>query len=761
MYGNPLLNESAENSLGDEQLGSASASRSISEQIAVVCAANYRLAESSFKLAKSHDQQANHLAAIWYYLEAWRVSGHLQAGRRLSYEVAEAVDAKIDISAACEVASIKRTVDSNVELHRPLLEAVQLLSGLGVAKNHVEAEQRFRALSANFNQNSDIQMQAKYHLALMYRAKWIQDITREQANAQAASLLIEVAKEKYAPAQYTLGKMYLLGDIAGVSRQSADAYQAAGSYLQLAAKAGHVRAQYQLALLCQKQHFHHSLEGYDSSAKRLAAYWFGLAAKHGHSTAQHRLDLMYFDDLVADFREGGNAQWWVEQGVTPIGHAGQNASAASTFVEFCVSRLVDLYANGSQQDRQAIYQKLRSIAPESAKCLLADLYTRGEGDTSAIKDYQAAIGLLQEIVENPSEENRGLAWYMLASIYRTGCVPNFGNTGPLAPGFQEAAKYYRLAGSAQRPHLRSQYQLALMYFEGLIFDHPKGDDETQKQALLWFHASRQFAESKFYLGFLATQGWMKDRSPNKVRPGADRDQAAVGWWDKAAREGDVLAKYARLAFRCETGLDSMKDLLEAERWYRVLQIEAPEAVKVWAGERLQALAKRQKRTLLHSVSDELLKHTTSWTTQEVLNYHSYIQQSSGIDFVSTGVSYRQLWDFSTINNELLLKLFPKNKDIFIRCMTLLLSDATDQDQLRLLERCTQAKAKQYFLNPLATLIEQINAAGECLGPGNRAAEAQPTERHFSDADHSTLLGGALKGGNAATHCDTYHHDALL
>jgi TPR repeat protein len=98
--------------------------------------------------------------------------------------------------------------------------------------------------------------------------------------AQALELLLPLATQGNAVAQYALGLMYNNGE--GVTKD----YQEAAKWFRLAAEQGSVNAQYNLGSM------YNNGEGVTKDYQE-AAKWYRLAAEQGSVNAQYNLGLMY------------------------------------------------------------------------------------------------------------------------------------------------------------------------------------------------------------------------------------------------------------------------------------------------------------------------------------------------------------------------------------------------------------------------------------------------------------------------------------
>lgn len=111
-----------------------------------------------------------------------------------------------------------------------------------------------------------------------------------------------------------------------------------------------------------------------------------------------------------------------------------------------------------------------------------------------------------------------------------------------------------LSDAAKLGHSRAQFELAMMYLDGL--NGPK----NFYLAYQWFHRSAEQgdADSMNKLGWMCEAGF-----------GVERDHArAVNWFRQAAERGHLEAQY-NLAAKYDNGEGVSQNYAEAARWYRL------------------------------------------------------------------------------------------------------------------------------------------------------------------------------------------------
>ena len=114
-------------------------------------------------------------------------------------------------------------------------------------------------------------------------------------------------------------------------------------------------------------------------------------------------------------------------------------------------------------------------------------------------------------------------------------------------------KFAETKAMAEAGDINSQYNLAVMYAEGL------GVLRDDKEAIEWYHKSAEqgFAAAQLNLGVMYAngQGVLQD------------DKEAVEWYRKAAKQGSAVAQF-NLGLMCANGRGVLQDDKEAVGWYR-------------------------------------------------------------------------------------------------------------------------------------------------------------------------------------------------
>jgi TPR repeat protein len=138
----------------------------------------------------------------------------------------------------------------------------------------------------------------------------------------------------------------------------------------------------------------------------------------------------------------------------------------------------------------------------------------------------------------------GLKW-LSASI-------NFNEAGVAYEDGDYKKAFQLLERSAKAGHARAQYNLGVMYDNGL------GVISNPKKAIEWFRkaASQGNDDAQFSLGVAYTLGTIVSKNYDK----------ALAWYHKAAEQGQSDAQN-NLAVMYDNGVGVTQDYVKAERWY--------------------------------------------------------------------------------------------------------------------------------------------------------------------------------------------------
>ncbi|MBQ7457261.1 MAG: SEL1-like repeat protein [Desulfovibrio sp.] len=191
----------------------------------------------------------------------------------------------------------------------------------------------------------------------------------------------KAAAMDYAPAQYNLGRMYLLGN--GIASDPKQAF----SYFSMAAERGLVLAQYTLGSL-----YESGVGVAKDEAKAL--FWYARAAAKGDSESQFRMGIFLEDGLGGEKDYPKAAQWYEKAALQ--GHAGAQNNLGT---------LLDKGGEGIEANpARAVfwYHKAAMQGHALAQKNLATCYERGHGVRKDAKKARLWMGKAQrKRVEDP------------------------------------------------------------------------------------------------------------------------------------------------------------------------------------------------------------------------------------------------------------------------------------------------------------------------------------------------------------------------
>lgn len=282
-----------------------------------------------------------------------------------------------------------------------------------------------------------------------------------------------------------------------------------------------------------------------------AAQWFTLAAEQGHDDA-----LLILDYIAA---EQGDAERQYEMG-------------RMFDVEMWDERKFNAF---SSFEWYGIFDEVMTIQ----NCeVLAEIWYRRAAEQGHVK-AQRELGLLNtdrgDIVDEDIEAGTDLltraaecgdaeAQYRLGRMHsRSEQILKYilkrrdsNGEEALQEYYAQAVQWYRRA--AEQGHVKSQYQLGLMYDLGL------GVSEDGAQAVQWFRraAEQGYVEAQYHLGF------MYDTGKGVPEIGA---QEAAQWYNRAAEWGLAEAQYA-LSQMYEKGDGVQADNIQGYAWANLANV---------------------------------------------------------------------------------------------------------------------------------------------------------------------------------------------
>jgi TPR repeat protein len=221
--------------------------------------------------------------------------------------------------------------------------------------------------------------------------RWFREAAM-QGNPEAFAHLSELASGGDADAQFAVGSMHATGR--GVEEDG----EAARRWLERAAKSGHVKAQYNLAVILQN-------DGEEEAAQG----WYKRAAAQKHVKAAYNLGLLYLDEAPG----------------TAIKYLGQAAAAGHPQAQYQLALLYD-EGRGVTADRGKARQLFEAAARAGhppAQVNLGSRYAQGDGP-----------GLAPDLI-------RAYAWFTIAAESEEAARKNLKLIEPrLQPGQVEAAR---------------------------------------------------------------------------------------------------------------------------------------------------------------------------------------------------------------------------------------------------------------------------------------------------------------------------------
>ncbi len=312
--------------------------------------------------------------------------------------------------------------------------------------------------------------QAQFFLGKMYRyglgksanprqaQKWFDQAIKNDV----VNIMKKEARRGDASSQSNLGVMYYEG--LGVDRDP----EAAANWNRQSAEQGYAIGQsnYAAQLL-------HGI-GVQKNSQQ-AAFWYGKAAEQEYTQAQHALAMLYYagDGVARDYEK---ARYWFEK------------AAKSGFIASKVG-LGTLYLEGLGVEKdpaiaERLYRQAADAEDPNGQRSLANMYARGNGlpqdKTQAILWYQRA-----------AEQGDAIAQNELGYFYGVG--------DGVARDHEKAVFWYRKA--AEQDNTTAQYNLGVMYETGA------GVIKSMSDATYWYQraARRNHAEARQALERLINQ----------------------------------------------------------------------------------------------------------------------------------------------------------------------------------------------------------------------------------------------------------------
>ncbi|CAN5449693.1 hypothetical protein BH10PSE19_BH10PSE19_10650 [soil metagenome] len=347
-------------------------------------------------------------------------------------------------------------------------------------------------------------------------------------NSKLAEGWLRKAKAvKYTPAFAPLAQIYM----EGLDEVKQDE-KTAVSLLQQGAAQGDASAQCNLGVAYERG------QGGIAADEKIAIGWYEKSAAQGYATAQSNLAEKFFTGrgLSQDY---SRALYWYKLAAAQ-GDARAESALGHMFFD----------GKGVPQNTALAVDWLRKAATQgdnAAQYLLGYIHAQDEG---GFKDKAKAGELLREAAAAPEHKDNITAWHHLATFYA-----DEGLYVLAIPWYQKAA---------EMEHAQAQYDLALMYKDGL------GVQQDNEAALYWFSraASQRKTEAQFSLAMMARQGvgmaqnntfaayWLgraavqgDAASQNllgamyEAGEGVPQDDAkALHWFSKAAEQGDAMAR---------------------------------------------------------------------------------------------------------------------------------------------------------------------------------------------------------------------------
>ena len=329
----------------------------------------------------------------------------------------------------------------------------------------------------------------------------------EEDKVEAVKWWKKSAEEKYAVAQYHLGKCYYNG--AGVEEDKTEAVK----WYRKAAEQGYIIAQYYLA--CSYNRFDATMEEKVEIVK-----WYRKAAEQGHILAQYFLALCYDIGKGVPENKAEAVKWYrkaAEQGYATAQYALGNSYFNEEGVEENTAEAVKWYRKAAEQSNA------------SAQYALGNCYFNGEGveenKAEAVKWYRKA-----------AEQGNASAQYALGNCYYNG--------EGIEKNRDEAVKRYKKA--AGQGHKKAQNILVNLLQKEKDFN---GAKYWSSQQIIQGYAWAQYNLLPFFESIEADM------------------TAAANWFLKQAELGDSQSQN-NLGYCYHHGEGVSKNVKEAVRWYR-------------------------------------------------------------------------------------------------------------------------------------------------------------------------------------------------
>jgi TPR repeat protein len=492
-------------------------------------------------------------------------------------------------------------------------------------QHHVQAQSQLRYISANGQKGESKPTETPPQIVLTVDQQYETGVAAyEHGEYQTAFQTFEsLAEQRYLPAQYRLGEIYMKG-IAGIIGQDE---RAALMWFAKAAEQGYALAQYQIGCMYAQG------QGVAQNDEE-AFVWYQLAANQGNTLAQDKLESLLqqtsapilrnaaeaetlqiqYEQGLAAYKQGQyqaaleQFRFLAEQGYADaqyrlgsmyaMGMGGvvpkDDLEAVKWFKKAAIqqhvqarSQLGVLYANGQSQATFQIFQWLAEQGYAPAQYRLGEMFVNGQG--IAQDDRKAA-----EWFNNAAEQNYNDAQAQLRKIHEK----IYGIGIAASASGQSQISFETFLYLAEQGYAPAQYRLGNMYAKG------QGVWRNDSEAITWFKKAaeqnyhqaqaqlRKIYEKIYGVGIAAlTRGQSQsafetfnylaeqDYAPAQYRLGdmyakgvegiISKDEAeAFKWFQKAAEHGHPAAEY-QIGLRYEQGQGVEQSYQEAFRWYQL------------------------------------------------------------------------------------------------------------------------------------------------------------------------------------------------
>ncbi len=383
------------------------------------------------------------------YFEEALAEGYMDAGFYLGvlYEAGRGVE-QDDAKAADYYQMAAQTGNKSAQYRCGILYH----NGRGVSRNYIKASQWYRSAIEQEREN------AKKRLC-MTQYRMGQDYENEQDYEKATECYQTAAELEYAPAQTSLGILYMSGH--GVNRD----YEKAAEWFKKAAEQGDVFAKYHMGVMFYKgsgicQDYEKAAEYFQEAANwgdvdaqynlgmlyktgqgvekddSIAIGWITKAAKQGHVAAQYNLGVMYYKGMGVTKDDTKAAAYFEEA-------AGQGLAAA----QYNLGVMYETGRGVAQDYNKAAewYGEAAELGNANAQYNFALMHYEGVG---VGQDYASAA----EWFEKAAGQGLAAAQYNLGVMYETG--------QEITQDYSKAAEWYEKA--AMQDNTDAQLNLAFL-----------------------------------------------------------------------------------------------------------------------------------------------------------------------------------------------------------------------------------------------------------------------------------------------------------